>query len=107
MNTQIYANDQHPPGSIHKIVLALLLLLTSSLVLAAGSFQQNLLLTPSKNMLLAEVDGRVMIYDGLKSETIDKAMDEQFNRIDKMMFVSTLYKQKNGEYKTEEGDDCD
>ena len=51
-------------------------------------------------------NGRVMIYDGLKSETIDKVMDEQFDRIDNMMFICTRYLQDDGHYEVEE-DGCE
>jgi len=47
-----------------------------------------------------------MIYDGLTSNTVDKAMDEQFNRIEHMMFVRIVHEQDNGEYYVED-DGCD
>ena len=46
-----------------------------------------------------------MIYDGLKNSTVEKAMDDQFNRISSMMFVRTEYEQENGELIADE--DCD
>ena len=63
-------------------------------------------ITPSEITLKAEAKGRVMIYDGLTSKTISKAMDEQFNRIENMMFVRIIHEQDNGEYYVED-DGCD
>ena len=88
------------------VLLTILLASTSASAHAAGDIQHKMLFTPSDYLLKAEARGRVMIYDGLKSETIDKAMDDQFDRIDKMMFVRSLYPQENGEYKLE-NDSCD
>ena len=78
--------------------------LTSS-VYAADDYQANVLFNPSQSILKAEARGRIMIYDGLKSETIELAMNQQFDRIENMMFVRTQYEQEDGEYEVE--DDCD
>ncbi|MCK5665039.1 MAG: hypothetical protein KAI17_16225 [Thiotrichaceae bacterium] len=106
MNTQNNSHDRIKTCmiSVNKMILLSLLATTTS-VLAEGSFQQNILLSPSSNMLLAEAKGRVMIYDGLKNETVNTAMTEQFDRIQNMMFVRTQYVQESGEYEAE--DDCD
>ena len=87
-----------------KLLLSSLLAISATSV-SAGDYQQNMLLSPSEHILVAEARGRVMIYDGLKNETVEKAMDEQFSRIDSMMFVRTLYKQESGEVVADE--DCD
>ncbi len=86
-------------------VAAALSLLSLS-TLAESSFQMNVLFNPGSSLLVAEAGGRVMIYDGLKSETVDKALDEQFERIENMMFVRTQYQQEDGEYAALT-DDCD
>lgn len=78
----------------------------SSAVYAAEDYQTNVLLNPSPGILVAEAKGRIMIYDGLKNETVEQAMSEQFNRIENMMFVRTQYIQEDGDYEVEE-DDCD
>ena len=83
-----------------------LLLVTTSSAYAYDSYQLKVLFTPTKSDLEAEAKGRVMIYDSLKNETVEKALDEQFWRIDKMMFIRTQYVQEDGDYKTEE-EDCD
>ena len=46
-----------------------------------------------------------MIYDQLDNETVELAMNTQFDRIDSMMFVRTQYVQEDGSI--EEADDCD
>jgi hypothetical protein len=46
-----------------------------------------------------------MIYDGLKNETVEEALNAQFGRIDRMMFIRTQFIQENGEYEAEE--ECD
>ncbi len=94
-----------PLIAIGNLIFAVLLV-TSSSVHANESYQLKVLFTPSKGDLQAEAKGRVMIYDSLKNETVDKAMSEQFGRIDKMMFIRTQYEQENGDYDTEE-DSCD
>lgn len=107
MSTQ---NHQHNKNCHCKGLLTAALmvstLLTTPLVFAEGGFQQNVLFNPSSNVLLAEARGRVMIYDGLKDETVELALTKQYGRIQNMMFVRTQIVQENGEYETED-DDCD
>ena len=88
------------------IIINVLLALTSMPAHAMDNYQYKSLFTPSDFTLIAEAKGRIMIYDGMTSETIDKAMDEQFNRIDNMMFVRIIHEQENGEYYVED-DGCD
>jgi hypothetical protein len=91
--------------AIANLIFAVLLVASFS-VHANDRYQLKVLFTPSNSDLQAEANGRVMIYDSLKNETVEKAMNEQYERIDKMMFVRTQYEQENGDYETE-GDDCD
>lgn len=76
-------------------------ILTSTTALAADtqkidSYQQNALFQPSNNQLARESQGLVYIYDGLTDKTIDKAMDDQPDRIKSMMFVNTKRSDENG-----------
>jgi hypothetical protein len=47
-----------------------------------------------------------MIYDGLDAKVVDKALVEQFDRIENMMFVRITHVKENGEIEYED-DGCD
>lgn len=73
---------------------------------AVDEYQQKVLFSPSPSVLAAEARGRVMIYDGLRYATVTRAMDEQYDRIENMMFVGTLIEREDGDFEVEE-DGCD
>ena len=73
---------------------------------AVDEYQHKMLFSPSSSVLAAEARGRVMIYDGLRYATVTRAMDEQFDRIENMMFVGTVIEQEDGKLEVEE-DGCD
>lgn len=94
-------------GSLVKIIIMASVFTAFSLPALAGSdYQQNMLFSPSDSMLKAEQRGRINIYDGLESNVVEKAMDEQFDRIENMMFVRVTHVQDDGEV-TVEDDGCD
>lgn len=108
MNAQKYTKNLLKAGltSFGQLLLAVQLIMTATSAQALDSFQQKVLFHPTESILMAEANGRIMIFDGVKSESVDQAMDEQFDRIETMMFVNTLYQQDDGEYLVE-NDDCD
>lgn len=108
MNTRTYTKNPINTGlnALNTLLLTALLTVTVESALALDSYQQKVMFHPTESILVAEARGRIMIYDGVKSESVDKAMDEQFDRIETMMFVNTLYKQEDGGYEVE-NDDCD
>ena len=71
----------------------------------AGSWQQERLLQPSAAQRDAEHAGRVVIYDRVDEALVDRALDNQFERIENMMFVRVQHIQADGTV-TESGD-CD
>ena len=72
--------------------------------LAAPGWQERQLLSPSAAQQRTEQQERVYIYDGLQEETVDRAMDTQFERIQHMMFIGTRHKTDDGEEYAD--DDC-
>ena len=97
MNTQ--------KNTIKTILAALVLIVSGSTIASAESYQHKVLFNPSEANLAAEERDRVMIYDGMSSEEVDLAMDQQFDRIENMMFIRTKHKQANGEFVADD-DDC-
>jgi hypothetical protein len=49
--------------------------------------QLRRLLEPSQDELTQERNGRIYIYESLTNHDIQRAMDEQFDRIESMMFI--------------------
>jgi len=78
---------------IRRVLIGALLgtVLTPPTMAAAANdrFQYNALFNPTRGQLKAEARGRVMIYDGLDHAVVERALDEQFERIEHMMFVRT------------------
>ena len=107
MNTQVHTNSYRNSVSVplENLLLTSMFILTPISAFATDSYQEKMLLTPSESTLKAEAKGRIMIYDGLESEIVDRAMNEQFDRIDNMMFIRTRNTPGDGEYFVED-DDC-
>ena len=95
--------------------LAGLLLLSIEPWAAADDWQLRMLNNPSDAQLALEKKGRVFIYDGLTDVQVEKAIDEQFERMGAMMFIRTKVTDDNGEEMTDpasgalviEEDGCD
>lgn len=62
------------------------------------AWKLGLLFNPGEQQLCLERKGRIVIYDNLKSSDIDRALEEQFDRIENMMFVSTLITDDEGKF---------
>ena len=89
-------------GTISRLTFIVLLMgsLLAPVAKAADAndgFQYNALFNPTSAQLKAEDRGRVMIYDGLDSAVVERALDEQFDRIEHMMFVRTRQSTRDDE----------
>lgn len=56
-------------------------------VVGAESWQERRLMQPTAAEQMRERRGMVFIYDGLEHGTVQRAMDEHFDRIQNMMFT--------------------
>lgn len=70
-----------------------------------GDWELRQLHEPSPLLQARERAGRVTIYDGVTVTEIDRAMDNQFDRIGSMMFIRIKRPADDGSYY--EDSDCD
>ena len=93
-------------SSISRVIIPLALLTGfANPVIADEGWQKRLLLTPSAAQQRMEREDRVYIYDGLHEETVDRALDTQFERVQNMMFVGVRHTSEDGDEYAD--DDCD
>jgi hypothetical protein len=102
MTTSTQPNLPEEAGTLRHLMLIVLLMGTvlSSPARAADandSFQSNALFNPTPAQLRAEARGRVMICDGLDNAVVDRVLDEQFDRIEHMMFIRTRQNTSDGD----------
>ena len=80
---------------------ALLVLLAATAPAAPADpltdWQERRLLHPSEVELHNERQGRIFIYDGLSDKIAQRAVDEQFHRVQYMMFTNTIVTDNTGE----------
>ena len=60
------------------------------------------LFDPTQAELAAESDGRIYIYDGLTDIDVQRALNEEFDRVENMMFIRTKQTDESGEVKRDE-----
>jgi hypothetical protein len=83
-------------------LLAILVISTifSNSLLADGAparnWQLSLLFDPGEQQYDMERRGRVFIYDGLRDTEVERALDEQYDRVESMMFVNTVITDEDG-----------
>ncbi len=67
------------------------------LAMAGEDWQRNRLLAPSEAQRAQEAEGAVIIYQGLRDVDVEQAMNEEFDRLEHMMFVDTVVTNADGE----------
>jgi hypothetical protein len=90
------------------LAISLICLIWGSTALASedGDWQLAMIHQPSAAQLKVEQRGRVYIYDRLDDADVELAMNTQFGRLDRMMFVRTQVPTSEGETETAD-DGCD
>ena len=54
------------------------------------------LFEPTQAELTSEANGRIYIYDGLRDVDVQRALDEEFERVQSMMFIRTIKTDNSG-----------
>ena len=80
-----------------RVSIVLIVTSTPSVFADVNSWQMANLFQPSPAQLERERQGRVMIYHGLKDTDVHRAMDEQFERLESMMFTGTIVTDDEGQ----------
>ena len=62
-----------------------------------SEIERRRLFEPIEAELRAEADGRIYIYDGLREIDIAHAMDQEFDRVESMMFIRVRSTDEKGE----------
>lgn len=88
------------------ITLSCLMWGSSALSAREANWQIEMIHEPSAAQLKVEQKGRIYIYDGLDDADVELAMNNQFDRLDNMMFVRTQVVTPEGETETDD-DGCD
>ena len=70
-------------------------------------YQLRRLVAPTPDERIAENRGSIYIYDSLEAADVDSALDQQFHRIQNMMFVRTRHRPTGGGPAEAEDDGCD
>ena len=88
-------------GKIHNVLIMLMMLsIFSHSILADDDSQQSwqlsLLFNPGDHQYEMERRGRVFIYDGLRDTEVERALDEQYGRVESMMFINTVMTDDEG-----------
>ncbi len=82
------------------IILALLLGTTTQIQFMRAdesSWQMRQLFEPTKARLESENQGKILIYQGLKDTDVNRVMDDQYERIEYMMFINIMVTDTEGQ----------
>lgn len=66
-----------------------------------SDYELRRLFAPTEAELAQEHDGRIYIYEGLRDVEIRRAMREEFERVEHMMFIREKRTDEHGEVKTD------
>ena len=75
----------------------LLAMSTVSLAVDVSEIELRRLFDPTPAEIQAESSGRIYIYEGLRDIDVERAIEEEFNRVDSMMFIRVKQTDEEGD----------
>jgi hypothetical protein len=95
---------QPTPTATLLTTIGLSVTLLSGIAAAAdvSDIELRRLFDPTEAELASEADGRIYIYDGLTDRDVQRALNEEFERVDNMMFIRTRQTDAQGAVKRDE-----
>jgi hypothetical protein len=86
-----------------KLLLGLALAVATGTTVAGDltEIEQRRLFSPTEDELRAEATGRIYIYDGLSESDIARAMNQEFERVESMMFIRVKKTDEHGQIVTD------
>ena len=84
-----------------RVLFPPLLLASSCVTVAAAAadvsdIELRRLFEPTTSERAAEAKGEIYIYEGLRDIDVQRAMDQQFERVENMMFIRTIKTDETG-----------
>jgi hypothetical protein len=83
-------------ASLPAVSVATLLGSAPTLAADVSEIELRRLFEPNKAELAEESKGRIHIYEGLRDTDVQRALDEEFGRVENMMFIRTIKTDEEG-----------
>ena len=96
-----YSTRSPAASTLVAVISATAILFGSRLATAAdiADIELRRLFEPTPSELAAEAESHIYIYDGLTGRDIQRAMNEEFERVENMMFIRTRKTDETGQLK--------
>jgi hypothetical protein len=96
-----YPTPSPAASTVLTIISVTAILFGSRLAAAAdiADIELRRLFDPTDAELASEAEGRIYIYDGLTDRDIQRALNEEFERVENMMFIRTRKTDTDGALK--------
>jgi hypothetical protein len=82
---------------IHPLLIVLPCATVAAAAADVSDIELRRLFNPTASELVAEAKGGIYIYEGLRDTDIQRAMDEQFDRVENMMFIRIIKTDESGQ----------
>jgi tellurite resistance protein len=90
------SNHSNARALIPPLLLAFSCVTVAAAAAGVSDIELRRLFEPTTSERAAEAKGEIYIYEGLRDIDVQRAMDEQFGRVENMMFIRTIKTDETG-----------